>query len=79
MFLSLFGEGVDLAFRIGPDRSFKFSHRDQVVGEMAPIHEVQLLSYVKLSGIGVGLLINFNVRVLVKGVRRIVNDFPHSA
>ena len=49
------------------------------IDEMAPIHEVQLLSYLKLSGIGVGLLINFNVRVLVKGVRRIVNDFPHSA
>ena len=49
------------------------------IDEIAPIHEAQLLSYLKLSGIGVGLLINFNVRVLVKGVRRIVNDFPHTA
>jgi GxxExxY protein len=39
----------------------------------APIHEAQLISYLKLSGIRVGLLINFNVKVLVDGlIRRVV-------
>jgi GxxExxY protein len=46
------------------------------VDSLAPIHEAQLLSYLKLSGRRVGLLINFNARVLKDGVRRMVNDFP---
>jgi len=37
-----------------------------------PAHEAQLLTYLKLSGKGVGLLINFNTPVLVRGIRRIV-------
>ncbi len=45
---------------------------------LAPIHEAQLLSYLKLSGCRVGLLINFNVTVLKEGIRRIVNEFPDS-
>ena len=45
---------------------------------LAPIHEAQLLSYLKLSGCRVGLLINFNVTVLKEGLRRIVNEFPDS-
>ena len=49
------------------------------VDQLMPIHEAQLLSYLKLSGLRIGLLINFNVRVLKSGVRRIVNDFPSSA
>jgi len=39
---------------------------------LEPIHKAQLLSYLKLSGCKVGLLINFNVRVLKNGVRRLV-------
>jgi GxxExxY protein len=40
------------------------------VNSLAPIHEAQLLSYLKLSDCKVGLLINFNVRVLKEGIRR---------
>ena len=46
------------------------------VARVEPIHEAQLISYLKLSGRRVGLLINFNVRVLKNGVRRRVNNFP---
>ena len=42
------------------------------VENILPIHEAQLLTYLKLSDIKVGLLINFNVPVLVEGVRRLV-------
>ena len=48
----------------------------KAVDELAPIHEAQVLSYLKLSGLCVGLLINFNVVILKKGLRRIVNEFP---
>jgi GxxExxY protein len=46
------------------------------VDALAPIHDAQLLSYLKLSGLKVGLLINFNVKVLKYGIHRIVNNFP---
>jgi len=38
-----------------------------------PIHEAQLLTYLKLSGLRLGLLINFNVAVLKSGIRRFLN------
>jgi GxxExxY protein len=38
------------------------------------IHSMQVLSYLRMSGYAVGLLINFNVPVLINGVRRIVNN-----
>jgi GxxExxY protein len=51
----------------------------KAVDQLAPIHVAQLLSYLRLSGKRVGLLINFHVRVLKNGLKRIVNDFPDSA
>ena len=44
------------------------------VSELVPIHEAQLLTYLKLSGIKVGLLINFNVMRLKNGIKRMVNE-----
>jgi len=43
------------------------------VETVLPVHRAQLLSYLKLSGHKIGLLINFNVRVLKEGVVRLVN------
>ena len=40
------------------------------VNNLASIHEAQLLSYLKLSGCKIGLLINFNVKYLKEGIRR---------
>jgi GxxExxY protein len=37
------------------------------------IHEAQLLTYLKLSGFRLGLLINFNVAVLKSGIKRLLN------
>ena len=44
----------------------------KVVKEIAPIHEAQLLTYMKLTGCKVGLLINFNTLMLRDGIRRLV-------
>ncbi|MDB5327375.1 MAG: hypothetical protein JWM57_2944 [Phycisphaerales bacterium] len=41
--------------------------------ELHSIHEAQVLTYLKLSGIRVGLLVNFNVDRLVNGIKRMVN------
>jgi GxxExxY protein len=40
------------------------------VANLAPIHEAQLLSYLKLSNCKIGLLIHFNVKLLKEGIRR---------
>jgi GxxExxY protein len=45
----------------------------KAVGALAPVHKAQLLTYLKLTGRPVGLLINFNVPVLRAGVSRLVN------
>ena len=46
----------------------------KAVERLAPIHEAQLLTYLKLSGKKVGLLINFNVLHLKDGIKRMVNQ-----
>lgn len=46
----------------------------KAIERLEPIHEAQLLSYLKLSGCKVGLLINFNVKILKSGIRRFVNE-----
>ena len=45
----------------------------KAVESLAPIHEVQLLTYLRLANCPVGLLINFNVVLLKDGIRRVVN------
>jgi GxxExxY protein len=47
----------------------------KTVDDLLPVHIAQLLTYLKLSGKEVGLLMNFNEPVLKKGIKRIVNHF----
>lgn len=45
------------------------------VDRLHPLHEAQLLSYLRLSNKKLGLLINFNVQHLKDGIKRLANDF----
>ncbi|MCG7849637.1 MAG: GxxExxY protein [ANME-2 cluster archaeon] len=47
----------------------------KAVKELTPLHNAQLLSYLKLSELQLGLLINFNVVRLKSGIKRMVNNF----
>ena len=49
----------------------------KAVSRFDPIHEAQLLSYLRLAAKPIGLLINFHVPKLTDGVRRVVNG-PHA-
>ena len=42
------------------------------VDKILPIHQAQLLTYMKLSSISIGLLINFNVKLIKTGIKRMV-------
>ena len=44
------------------------------VDQLAPIHRSQVLTYLKLADLKLGLLINFNVTALRRGIRRIINS-----
>jgi GxxExxY protein len=48
----------------------------KAVDRLVAIHQAQMLTYLRLSGYAVGLIINFNVKLLTDGVRRVVNGFP---
>lgn len=64
--------------RVGEDLRLDFIVEDKViievkaVSELLPVHEAQLLTYMRLAGCKVGLLINFNVDVLKSGIKRLV-------
>ena len=45
------------------------------VKEVTPLDQAQLLNYLKITELQLGLLINFNVRMLSKGIKRIVNSY----
>ncbi|VVB85053.1 PD-(D/E)XK nuclease superfamily protein [uncultured archaeon] len=44
------------------------------VAEIQPIHKAQLLTYLKLSGLKLGMLLNFNVLLMKDGINRLVNN-----
>lgn len=44
----------------------------KAVSELLPIHQAQLLTYLKLERLQLGLLVNFNVPVLKDGIRRVI-------
>ena len=76
------GAHLDAAYR------FDFVVEDCLVVEVKSvsglelIHTAQMLTYLRLSGIDVGLLVNFNVRKLIYGVKRLVRagaSVPRSA
>lgn len=48
------------------------------VERMDPLFDAQLLSYLKLGGYRLGLLLNFNAVLLKRGIKQLVHDFPQS-
>jgi GxxExxY protein len=49
------------------------------VEKLAPVHSKQLLTYIRLMNLPIGLLLNFGASTLKEGLHRIVNDLPSSA
>ncbi|MCK5520360.1 MAG: GxxExxY protein [Candidatus Marinimicrobia bacterium] len=64
---------IDNALRIDILINNKIIIELKAVNELADIHTAQLLSYLKLTNNTLGLLINFNVPIIKKGIKRIIN------
>ena len=47
----------------------------KAIDRLHPVHEAQLLSYLRMSELRLGLVINFDVKLLRDGIRRVVNNF----
>jgi GxxExxY protein len=70
------GVRIDCGYRIDLLVEDKVIVELKAVTSLKPIYEAQLLTYLRLSGLHVGLLINFNVRLLKNGLRRLVHELP---
>ncbi len=65
------GIALDCAYRLDLVVEERLIVEIKTVEKLLPIHTAQLLTYLKLTGIGVGLLMNFNAEVLRDGIRRV--------
>jgi GxxExxY protein len=64
---------IDLGYRIDVLVERSVIVELKAVQKVDPLHQAQLLSYLKLSGFRVGLLINFNTVSLKNGIHRMIN------
>jgi GxxExxY protein len=69
------GERLDCAYRLDLLVEGIVVVELKTVAKLEPVHFAQMMTYLKLSGCEVGLLINFNVTRLVDGVRRVVRGY----
>ena len=74
--LSVFykGKKLDVGYRLDLLVENEIIIELKAVEKLLPIHEAQLISYLKLSGKKLGYLINFNVTLIKKGIARKVNN-----
>lgn len=65
---------MDVGYRIDIVVESKVLIEVKSIEALAPVHFAQMLTYLKLSGLKLGLLINFNVNILKESIHRIVNN-----
>ncbi len=68
------GEKIDASYRLDFFVENRIIVEIKSVEKLLPIHDAQLLSYLRISKNKLGLLINFNTTLLKYGIKRLVND-----
>ncbi|HKY54107.1 MAG TPA: GxxExxY protein [Anaerolineales bacterium] len=63
---------IDVGYRIDTWVDELIVIENKAVETLLPIHQAQLLTYLKLSGCKIGFLLNWNVRLMKNGIRRVV-------
>jgi GxxExxY protein len=66
------GTKIECAFRADLIAEDSIIVEIKSVEKLLPIHEAQLITYLRLTGIRLGLLINFNTKLLKDGIKRII-------
>ena len=72
------GERIDVGYRLGMLVENAIIIENKTVEEIAPIHEAQLLTYLKLRQCRLGFLLNWNVELMKHGIRRKIITLPSS-
>lgn len=70
------GRPIDIAYRADVLAENRIMLELKAVEKLLPIHSTQLLTYLRLSRLSLGLLINFNVKKLIDGIERVSNHAP---
>ena len=63
---------IDVGYRIDTIVDDLVVIENKAVESLLPIHQAQLLTYLKLSGCKIGFLLNWNVSLMKNGIRRVV-------
>ncbi len=66
------GQQIDAGYRIDTLVEHLIIIENKAVETLLPIHQAQLLTYLKLSGCKIGFLLNWNVKLMKNGIRRVV-------
>jgi GxxExxY protein len=69
------GKLIDAGYRIDLLVNERVIVELKAVEEMTKVHEAQVITYLKLSGLNLGFLINFNETYLKNGIKRLVNNY----
>jgi GxxExxY protein len=69
---------IDVGYRIDLLVDHSIIIELKAVEQLLPVHQAQLMTYLKLSGKSLGFLINFNVPLIKDGIRRIANQSKES-
>jgi len=70
------GQSVDCGYRLDLVVEALVVAEIKAVDALRPIHQAQVLTYLRLTGLRLGLLLNFNVPVMTQGIRRVVLGLP---
>ena len=68
------GERIDVGYRIDMLVEDRVVIENKAVESLLPIHQAQLLTYLKLRDYRLGFLLNWNVKLMKHGIKRLVNN-----
>ena len=70
------GVKIDAGYRLDMRLDGLILVENKVVEALLPVHQAQLITYLKLTGLSLGFLINWNVALLREGIKRVVLNHP---
>ena len=71
------GQQIDAGYRIDMLVEGCVIIENKVVDQVLPIHQAQLLTYLKLRDVRLGFILNWNVRLMKDGIKRMVNNYDY--
>jgi len=71
------GQQIDAGYRIDMLVEGGVIVENKTVDQLLPIHQAQLLTYLKLQDCRLGFILNWNVRLMKDGIKRMVNNYDY--